>query len=101
MQLAIELRTPSELDETPHVIEIEFRNQFKGRPLKINDSNHAKAAVIALLLNDLHAAGGQPSAVSELWRVSTSSVIALIKSQPAAFSLLNQFRNHHGRRGLK
>ncbi len=104
-RLAVEVRTLSVLDqsETGAVVsepEATIRKQYSGGKLKINDSNEAKPAVLALILNDLHAAGGQPSAVAPAWRTSTSAVIALIKSHPAAMAFANQVRTHHGRRRL-
>ncbi len=103
-RLAIGLRTPSPiaiLDERLDPDEAAVRERFRGKSLRIADSNEAKPAVLALLLNDLHAAGGQPSLVASFWSVSTSSIVALTKSHPPALALLNQIRNHHGRRGLK
>jgi len=100
-RLAVEVRTPSAFDDQDVELESEIRNQYYGRSLKMNDSNQAKPAVLAMLLNDLHASGGQPSAVATLWSVSTSGIVALVKSNRAAFALLNQFRSHHGRRALK
>jgi hypothetical protein len=81
--------------------ESELRDQFRGTPLRISDRNEAKPAILALLLNDLYASGGQPSLVAPLWKTTTSAVIRLIKSHPPAFVLLNLIRDHHGRRPLK
>ncbi len=103
-RLAIELRTPSPIgvEVSPcDPMEARWRDQFDGGPLKLAESNPAKPAVLALLLNDLHAAGGQPSLVAKQWRVSTSSIVALAKSYPPALQLLNSIRSHHGRRGVR
>lgn len=99
--LAVEVRTPSVFDIQNVKIESDVREQYYGGSLKMNDSNQAKPAVLAMLLNDLHASGGQPSAVAALWSVSTSKIVALVKSNRPAFALLNKFRAHHGRRALK
>lgn len=100
-RLAVEVRTPSIFDADDVALETEVRAAYRGKSIRLNDSNPAKPAVLALLLNDLHASGGQPSAVAAIWKVSTSSIVTLIKSNRAAFALVNQFRQHHGRRALK
>lgn len=100
-RLAIEVRTPSVLDNPAAQEETQLRNEFRGKLLKMNDRNEDKPAVLALVLNDLHASGGQPSAVAPLWETTTSSIVKLVKSHPASFALLNAIRRHHGRSGLK
>jgi hypothetical protein len=100
-RLAVEVRTPSVLDGPVSWEETQLREDFCGKPLKINDSNEAKPAILTLVLNDLHASGGQPSAVAPHWETTTSSIVRLVKSHPAAFALLNAIRSHHGRSGLK
>jgi RF-1 domain len=103
-RLAVEVRTQSRFDrslelEPPE--ELALREQYQGTALKIAERNDAKPGVIALLLNDLHAAGGQPRAVSALWQTSTSAIVRLIQSHSPAFVFLNEIRGHHGRGPLK
>lgn len=103
-RLAIQIRThsairPPSIDADP--TEQHFRDTYRGTRLKLNDANADKPAVLALLLNDLHATGGQPSLVAEYWSVSSSSILQLVKSQPEAFAWINSVRQHHGRRQLK
>lgn len=86
-----------EQDESEQAV----RQAFAGRPLRLGERNPAKPAVLALLLNDLHAAGGQPSLVAAWWSTSTSGIVSLLKSHPPAFALLNEIRSHHGRRALR
>ena len=129
-RLAVELRTRSPLDDDtlPSDAEDQLRQRFGGQPvagpstrgrqstiggpsnrdkgnssrsLRLSDHNESKPAVLALVLNDLHAAGGQPSLVAPLWSATTSSLVALVKSHPPAFGLLNAIREHHGRGPLK
>jgi hypothetical protein len=100
-RLAVHLRTASILDQPADVIEAALRELYAGHPLRINDQNKDKPSVLAMLLNDLHASGGQPSLVAKHWSVSTSRVVAFAKSHPAAFTLVNQIRRHHGRPPLK
>ena len=100
MKLAVEVRTMSIIDGTVDDAEASVRDSYGGGDLKISDRNESKPAVLALLLNDLHAAGGQPSAVSDLWQTSTSATIRLLKSHPPAWQLVNQIRQHHGRKRL-
>jgi hypothetical protein len=100
-RLAVEIRTRSALDGPPEVDEAALRLRYRASPLKIADSNEIKPAVLALLLNDLHACGGQPSIVAQWWSVTTSSLVQLLKSHPPAFTQANAIRSHHGRGPLK
>lgn len=104
LKLAVEIRTPSTIDsfsaQADHH-ESSLRASYGGGDLRINDRNEAKPAVLALILNDLHAVGGQPSAAAKLWHSSTSAVVRLVKSHPPAFQWLNQVRQHHRRKPLK
>jgi hypothetical protein len=100
-RLAVEVRTPSLLDGPVPPSETNFRDQFRGRSIRMNDRNQSKPAILALILNDLHAAGGQPSAVAPLWSTSTTAIVGLLKSYPPAFTLANAIRRHHGRGPLK
>ena len=101
-RLAVEVRSPSPMDGYEiGSQEQELRTRFEGQPLKISDRNHDKPAVMALLLNDLHVCGGQPSAVGPVWDTSTSAIVRLIKSHPNAFTLLNRIRQHHDRLPLR
>ncbi len=110
LKLAVEVRTPSildgpvlddsVLDEGTYESESELREAYRGN-LQIGDRNEAKPAILALVLNDLYAAGGQPSAVATQWRTSTSSLVRFIKSHPPAFALTNAIRAFHGRGPLK
>jgi hypothetical protein len=104
-RLAIELRTASIIDQTcqPDTgsLEAEMRRRYHHQSLRLNDDNEAKPAVLALVLNDLHAAGGQPSLVAPFWGATTSGIVMLTRSYPPAFALLNAIRQHHGRRPLK
>ena len=101
LRLAVEIRSPSILDGAVNGDEQTLREQFCGSGLRIGINNPAKPAVLALVLNDLHASGGQPSAVAPQWRTTTSAVIRFVKTHPPAFALLNAIRRHHGRGPLK
>jgi hypothetical protein len=100
-RLAVETRTPSVLEGPVGSEEAALREQYRGKSMRMNDGNQAKPAILALVLNDLHASGGQPSAVVPLWSTTTSAIVGLLKSHPPAFKLVNAFRAHHGRRALK
>jgi len=100
LRLAVEVRTDSVLDGFVSGAEAEWRAAYVGN-LRIGERNAARPAVLALILNDLHAAGGQPSVVAKRWKASTSAVTRLLKSHPPAFALVNAIRKHHGRGPLK
>ncbi|KAA1259438.1 Peptide chain release factor 1 [Rubripirellula obstinata] len=102
-RLAIQVRTQSTMTSATATdpVEQKFRDSYQGTRLKLNDANADKPAVLALLLNDLHATGGQPSLVAKHWSVSTSSILHLVKSQQDAFGWINSVRLHHGRKLLK
>ena len=98
--LAIEVRTPSPLDPLmwqPDSVEDEMRKRYHGHPLRLNESNPDKPAVLALTLNDLWVAGGQPSLVATQWSVSTSKLVALVRSNAPALAWVNRVRTHHQR----
>jgi hypothetical protein len=99
--LAVEIRTPSILDAVVDADELALRERFRGGSMRIAANNLAKPAVLALVLNDLHASGGQPSAVAPHWQTTTSAIVRFVKTHPPAFTLLNAIRKHHGRGPLK
>ncbi|MCC9645334.1 peptide chain release factor-like protein [Rhodopirellula sp. JC740] len=112
--LAVTLRTSSpeypfdstesgKMDSTKecHVLESELRIRFRGTALKLNDQNADKPALLALVLNDLWTAGGQPSLIAECWKVSTTKLVNLVRDHPPAFQLVNRIRQHHSRPPLR
>ncbi|MEM9368190.1 MAG: peptide chain release factor-like protein [Planctomycetota bacterium] len=100
--LALAVRTGSVIDGVePDAWEREARSARVARSLAIRDSHTDYPAVLAMLLNDLHAAGGQPSLVTEVWTASTSQVVRFLSKFPPAIGLVNEWRHHHGRRALK
>jgi hypothetical protein len=101
LRLALALRTTFVEIESKDTIGGELRRRWTGRPLKINEANFDRAAVLALLLDDLHRAGGQPSLVATLWKTSTTSVVQFLAACPPAFQLNNRWRVHHGRQPLR
>jgi hypothetical protein len=100
-RLAVEVRTMSIIDGPVPSEEQGVRDRFRGRSLRLNDRNADKPAILALILNDLHASGGQPSAVAPLWETSTSAIVALLRSHGPAFTFVNAIRASHGRPPLK
>ncbi|WP_372715562.1 peptide chain release factor-like protein [Novipirellula sp.] len=99
--LAVAYRTKSVFDPPLPDIEAEFRERFCGNVKRMNEHNIDKPAMVALLLNDLHASGGQPSLVAKRWKCSTSAIVTLLQSVPTAFALVNQIRHHHDRLPLR
>ncbi|TWU40757.1 peptide chain release factor family protein [Novipirellula artificiosorum] len=99
--LAVQQRTLSVFDQASESEEKVVRERYHQNLNRMNDRNTDKPALLALLLNDLHAAGGQPSLVAQRWECSTTAIVRLIRSVPAAFVLVNQIRAHHGRMPLK
>lgn len=101
LRLAIEIRTPSPLDGDVDLSEQASREHLRSARLRISVRNPDKPAALAWVLNDLHAAGGQPSLVAPRWNTSTSGLVRFIKTHPPAFALLNAIRQHHGRGPLR
>ncbi len=103
--LAVSLRTHSPLTRAADVLsdtsEQAVRDRYRGTPLKLAEDNVMKPAVLALLLNDLYVAGGQPSLVAPLWNASTSRVVSFLRTYPAAWTLVNRIRAHHHRKPLR
>ncbi len=99
LRLAIRLRTAPD-DANLNATEIACRQRWSGRGLKISTENDDFQAVLALVLDDLHRSGGQPSLVGPLWKTSTTAVVSFVATEPAAFQELNRWREHHGRKLL-
>ena len=100
-RLAIQLRSQSVLDGPVPTSEVVLREKFRGKSLRMNQRNESKPAVLSLIVNDLYAAGGQPSVVAPLWSASTSGIVAILKSHAPALVLVNAIRQHHGRGALR
>lgn len=104
MKLAVFVRTPSPLRDSMRTMsegEAEIRQTYSKSPLRFAEGNVAGPAVMAMLMDDLWVAGGQPSLVAEAWSVSTSSLVRLLRSHSPAIAMINKIREHHGRRPLK
>ena len=99
-KLAVERRTASMLDRTPPGTEVQFRRDSRRSKMRLADSNPDKPALLALVLNDLVACGGQPRAIGPVWESSSTAIVRLLKSHPPAFKLLQAIRQHHGLRPL-
>ena len=98
--LATEIRTPSPLDAdtvNSDPAESGLRNRFQNSAFRLNDNNHEKPGLLALVLNDLWIAGGQPSLITEIWSVSTSRIVHLIRSHGPSLTWVNRLRAHHNR----
>lgn len=100
-RLAVERRTPSIFDAESKGGEAVVRQKYHRHSLRLSDTNTDKPAVLALLINDLHAAGGQPRVVAPKWGATTSAVVSLVRSHRPAFRLVNAIRSHHQRPPLK
>lgn len=101
LALAVRTRSPLDGEQPVDERETELRARLYGKSLRLSDRNDAKPGVLAMLLNDLHAAGGQPSLVAPRWATTSSGMVRLLKSHHPAFELVNRIRMHHGRRPLK
>lgn len=98
--LAVEIRTPSPLDpvnDQADADEAALRQRYENQSLRLSESNVDKPAVLALVVNDLWVAGGQPSLVAKQWSVSTSKIVALVRSHAPALAWVNRVRQHHQR----
>ncbi|MFG0267168.1 MAG: peptide chain release factor-like protein [Rhodopirellula sp. JB055] len=106
--LAVTLRSRSPLEpgsdsngDDFSQVELDLRARYRGSPMKLNDENVAKPAVLTMVLNDLWTAGGQPSLIATPWKTSTSKLVNFVRSHPPAFRLVNQIRQHHSRPPLR
>jgi hypothetical protein len=111
MKMATDVRTVSILDlgdkgdfgdeRVVDPIERDVRTRYHSRSLRFRDTNPDRPSVLALVINDLHAAGGQPSLVAKVWSTSTTAIVSLLKSHSPALGWINAVRFHHGRGPLK
>jgi len=109
IKLATVVRVPSPLvvrdgnatwkcvDESEAVV----RSKYESSPLKVAPKNFDHASLMACLMNDLWRAGGQPSLVAAIWKVSTSALVRFVRLHPPAFVMVNAYRQHHGRASLR
>ncbi|MEM1067748.1 MAG: peptide chain release factor-like protein [Planctomycetota bacterium] len=100
LKLAVDIRTHSILDGVVNEIEHQLREKLIAGGMRLADSNPKKAPLLALLLNDLHACGGQPRQITNHWKTSSSSIIRLMRTHPPAWRILQEIRQHHGLRPL-
>lgn len=101
LKLAVAVRSPAACDAEPTAPEARLRQAYRSSDLRINTGNVDYPAVLALVLNDLQACGGQPSLVAAQWRTTTSALIRLLKTHPPSFVLVNELRASAGRKPLK
>ena len=98
--LATEIRTLSPLDpvcSNDDPLESDLRQRYHRHSFRLSDANIDKPGVLALVMNDLWVAGGQPSLVATQWGVSTSKIVALLRSFAPALIMVNRVRSHHER----
>jgi hypothetical protein len=101
LKLAVEVRTESALHAKVSPEEEAARKNLVARKLRVSTTNEDFAPLLAMLLNDLHAAGGQPSLLGRQWAIGTSSLVRFLKTHPPAFSFVNAVRGHHRRLPLR
>ncbi|SMP76355.1 RF-1 domain-containing protein [Neorhodopirellula lusitana] len=97
----VEASSVGGLVQTPDPLERAVRQAYHKSSMKLADDNERKPGLLAMLLNDVHVAGGQPSLVAPLWAVSTSRIVACLRSHGPAWALVNRIRSHHGRPPLR
>ncbi len=81
-------------------IESTIRGTWSSRKLRISSKHEDFPSVVAIVLDDLHLAGGQPSLVGPLWQASTTAVVTLIASDQQCLAEVNRWRKHHDRKPL-
>ena len=101
LRLAIVLRSRTQNNAPMASIESDLRQRWHRRALKVSESNWDRSAVLAVVLDDLHRAGGQPSLIAERWQLSTTSIVQFVASSPPAFQMVNRWREHHRRPPLR
>lgn len=105
LRMATDVRTTSiiDIDDSSMVqsIELDVRTRYHATSLRFRDTNPDRPSVLSLVINDLHAAGGQPSLVSKQWSTSTSAIVSLLRGHPPALAWINLVRRHHSRGALK
>ena len=101
LKLAIEVRTRSPITKAICDQELELRVRLRDRRVRIASKHEDYPALCALLLNDLHFTGGQPSLVSDQWGVGSSAIVRFLKSYPPLLLKVNAIRQHHDRLPLR
>jgi hypothetical protein len=97
-RLAVELRTdPADNAEQRGAL----RQRYGGARLRVAADNADRPAVVAVLLDDLHAAEGETAAVAQRWTTTASQLVRLLRDFPGALEQLNAWRSQSGRRPLQ
>lgn len=113
--LAVELRTDSKakveyytIDEDDEVEPLDWpamaekiRKLNAGKSLRFAENNPDRAAVLALILDDLIASQGAPQAVAESWNTSSSQIVRFLKDIPEALHFVNRLRASFDLRPLR
>jgi hypothetical protein len=107
IRMAIRLRSATDAsdtgDQSPPADSrsSQLRELGRSRRLKVSAGNEDYPAILALVMDDLHRAGGQPSLVGPLWNASTTAVVSLVSVWPAALQEVNRWREQHSRGPLR
>lgn len=99
--LALRVRTRPGDDSAEHPLASQLRAKYGGARFRVAADNADRPAVLALLLDDLAAAGGKIPEAAELWNTTASQIVRFLREIPEALSAVNRWRDTGGLRPLK
>ena len=95
-RIALELRTPFDLEAPPLVPELLAQRGPKGR-LSVNPRNRSYPIIVATVLDALEAAEGSYAKAASALGLSTSQVLRFLRSDPHVWRAVAQARPRRGR----
>jgi hypothetical protein len=93
--MALELRTPFDLEAPPQVPELSAQRGPKGR-LSVNPRNRSYPIVVATVLDALQAAEGSYAKAASALGLTTSQLLRLLRSDPHVWRSVGRFRRPSG-----
>jgi RF-1 domain len=94
LKLAVHVRHERESSTQPSRL---WRSRLRGGRIAVNPMHDDFPALLAEMLDAVHAANDEPSAAAERLGCSATQIIKLLKAEPRAFAALNERRKSSGR----
>lgn len=93
--MALELRTPFDLQAPPQVLELLSQRGPKGR-LSVNPRNRGYPVIVATVLDALEAAEGSYAKAASALGLTTSQILRFLRSDPHVWRAVQAQRRRDG-----
>jgi len=98
VHLAIEVRSTREPSDASSKL---WQSRLAGGRIRVSESHDDFPALLAESLDVLAACDADPKAAAESLRCTPSQLVKLLKQEPRAVALVNQWRQHRGLHPLR